>query len=999
MKDQQRKWLCVLICSSLAGTLGHADTVLAQTTSSDANQASAAPDVQQKPLQVIKVTGSLIRSVDIEQAQPVVTITSSDIQRQGFATVGQFLQNLTAASTPDVSKSEPFEGGPDVGGSSIDLRGLGASRTLVLIDGKRMGTSYMGMANLDTIPVSIIDHIDVLADGASAVYGSDAIGGVVNIITKKDFNGAQIDTYEGKYMPHGDGSQGQYGVTFGKSSSRGSILFSAQYQNQDAIDANRRPYSAYPLTDKFPLNGLSSTGANGEYYNPDGTISVLNAGGDPRNINDYHLQVQPTYASNGRVTNAGDTYNYSNQMSLQSATNMKNLFLQGQYNLSDNLSANFSAAFNQDRNTSELGGFPLSTSSLVSLAQPQYNNLMLSAQSYYNPTNADGQTPTDLAFQRYVQELPRLNINKSENFRFSTGLEGYFNLGEHQFSWDAYYYDTRYAGTIMDTGNFYLPHLANALGPSFMASNGTVECGTPGNVIAGCVPLNALAGPGGYTADMLKYIAVDTYERYGSSEKGPQVDVSGEVLTLPAGGVNVALGASHRSVSGYDTPDTPSMQGLTTNLAGQPTSGGYGVNEAYAEVNVPLLKDVPFAQSLSVDVASRFSHYTNFGNTHNNQYKISWKPIDDLLVRASYGSGFRAPTVGDLYGGVTTTYAGYVDPCDVTYGLARYNAKVAKNCANGIGGQPALSQDALNAAGLGSLYTNGFMQEQAPNALVTSPGGSPVYAPFTQGGNPRLRPETSKSAQLGLVYSPSYLPGFNASVDWFSYKVRNVISYISPNEVLYNCYALAIAKDCGLFQRTAADQYQVSGLFMGEENQGYMSAAGYDVNLSYTLPKFSFGEFKLTSQSTYYTRNDYQQYSGTPVTSVNGTGSSWRLRSNFTINWDYHNFGAQWTLRYYSPLKDSCYNPQYSAFACTLPNYYQTGVGVSPMTQIPSVTFNDAQVHWKAPWGGVIALGVNNIFNRVGPYFYGSSGSDSAYSYNASYDYGRFVYLRYSQKF
>lgn len=989
MKDQQRKVLCMLICSSLAGTLGHSDVVMAQATSADTNPSSASSD-SQKTLQVIKVTGSLIRSVDIEQAQPVVTLTSAEIQRQGFATLGQFLQNLTVASNTDISKSDPFEAGPDVGGSYIDLRGLGSSRTLVLIDGKRMGTSFTGMANLDTIPVSIIDHVDVLADGASAVYGSDAIGGVINVITKKDFNGAQIDTYDGKFMPHGDGSQGQYGITFGKSTSRGSILFSAQYQKQDAINADRRSYSDYPLTERFPLNGLGTMGAYGAFYNADGTLSVLNAGGDPRNLSDYHTQVAPTYAADGRVINAGDGYNYSNQTTLQSATSMKNLFLQGQYNISDNLAASFSASVNQDNNTSDLGGFPLSTSSVGSV---------LSAQSYYNPTNADGQTPTDLSFQRYVVELPRININKSENFRFSAGLDGYFHLGDHQFSWDAYYYETRSIGTITDTGNFYLPNLTKALGPSFMVSNGAVECGTADSVIAGCVPLNALAGPSGYTSAMLNYIATDTYERYGSTEKGPQVDVSGEVLQLPAGEVNLALGASHRSVSGYDTPDTNSMNGLTTNLAGQPTRGGYGVNEAYAEVNVPVLKDLPFAQSLSIDVASRFSHYSNFGNTHNNQYKISWKPIDDLLIRGSYGSGFRAPTVGDLYGGISTTYPGYADPCDVTYGLARYNATVAKNCANGVGGQPALSKDALNAAGLGSLYTNGFMQEQSPNLLVTSPGGGPVYEPFTVGGNAKLRPETSKSTQIGFVYSPSYLPGFNASVDWFNYKVRHVISYISANEVLYNCYALSIAADCALFQRTANDQYQVSSLFMGEENQGYMRATGYDVNVSYALPKFSFGDFKLTSQSTYYTRNENQQYDNTPVTSLNGTGSYWRLRSNFTINWDYRNFGAQWTLRYYSPLKDSCYNQQYSAFPCTLPNYYQPGVGVSPMTQIPSVTFNDAQVHWKAPWGGVVALGMNNVFNRKGPYFYGSSGSDSAYSYNASYDYGRFVYLRYSQKF
>ena len=996
MKDQQRKLLCVIIMSSLAGTLGHADVVAAQTA--EVTSTSTATDIQ-GPLDVIKVTGSMIRSVDIEQAQPIVTITAADIQRQGFATLSQVLQNLTSASTPDISKSNPAEAGPDVGGSYIDLRSLGATRTLVLIDGKRIGTSYTGMANLDSIPMSIVDHIDVLADGASAIYGSDAIAGVVNVITRKDFNGAQVDVYEGKFIPHGDGSQGQYGVTFGKSTERGSILFSAQYEKQDAIGAGRRPYSAYPLTDRFPLNGLTSMGAYGQFYNADGSMSVLNTGGDPRNINDYHMMMSPTYAADGRVTDPGDTYNYNRQVTLQSATSMKNLFVQGHYNLSDDLTASFSAGFNQDRNTGSVGGLPLTTFSLTSLQHPEYSNLMLSAQSYYNPTNADGQTPTDLMFQRYVVELPRLNINKSENFRFNVGLDGYFSLGEHQFNWDAYYFDTRYIGSILNTGDFSLPRLANALGPSFMDANGNVECGTPDSVIAGCVPLNVLAGPGGYSAAMLNYVGVNTYERYGSSEKGPQVDVSGEIFQLPAGGVNLAMGLSHRSIHGYDTPDTLSSEGLTTNLAGQPTRGGYNVNEAYAEFNVPVLKDLPLAQVLSVDVASRFSHYSNFGSTHNNQYKITWKPVDDVLVRASYGSGFRAPTVADLYGGVSTTYPGYVDPCDVTYGLARYNSKVAKNCASGIGGQPALSQDALNAAGLGSLYANGFMQEQAPNMPVTSPGAGPVYEPFTQGGNIKLRPETSKSAQLGFVYSPSYLQGFNASVDWFRYKVRNVISYISPDEVLYNCYALSIAADCSRFQRTAADHYQVSGLFMGEENQGYMSTAGYDVGLSYALPKFSFGQFNLKSQSTYYTRNDSQQYSGSPISHNAGLAGNWRLRSNFSIGWDYHNFGAEWTLRYYSPLKQSCYNAQYSAFPCTLPNYYQTGVGTTPMTQVPSVTFNDAQVHWKAPWGAVIAMGVNNVFNRVAPYFYGGNGSDSIYSYNASYDYGRFVYLRYTQKF
>jgi iron complex outermembrane receptor protein len=733
--------------------------------------------------------------------------------------------------------------------------------------------------------------------------------------------------------------------------------------------------------------------------NPNGSTLILNPGGNPLNIDDYHQQVFPTYASNGVVTNPGDTYNYNYQNTLQSSTNMKNLFLQGQYNLRDNLTANFSASYNQQGNTAELGGFPLSTYSIVDPQQPQFTNPVLSAQSYYNPYNAPGQTPQDIYFQRYLVELPRLNINKVNNYRYSVGLEGFFNLGEHLFNWDASYYDTKYTGTILDTGNFYLPNLENALGPSFLGANGVVQCGSPGNVIAGCVPLNALAGPGGYTPAMLNYVLTPGYEHYGSQEKGPQVDISGDIYTLPAGDLTVALGASHRTISGYDTPDVPSAQGLTTNLAGQPTSGSYGVNEAYAEINIPLLKDLPFAQSLDLDVARRFSHYSNFGDTRNNSFKLTWKPFDDLLFRGSYGTGFRAPTVGDLFGGVTTTYPFYNDPCDVTYGLARYNATVAKNCASGIGGQPALSAQALAQAGLGAEYANGFGQEQAPGILVTTPGGGPVYAAFTQGGNPNLKPESSNSAQLGLVYSPSYLTGFNTTVDWFKYKVRNVISDISPDEVLNNCYQLGIVADCALFQRTAADNYQVSSLFSGEENQGYLETSGYDVDFSYTLPKFSFGQFKLDSHSTYITKNNTLQYPGVPVSYNNGLGANWRLRSNFTIAWSYGDFGAQWTLRYYSPVKNSCYNPQDSAFPCTLPNYYEVGVGITPQTQIPSVTFQDAQVYWNAPWHATISLGANNIFNRVGPYFYGSSGTDSGYSYSASYDYGRFVYLRYTQKF
>ena len=373
MKAQQRTLLYVLVCGTFAGAIGHSTIVQAQSTTpstttqasgptpqsasstQSADQASTPDNPQQsKTLKTVTVTGSLIRGVDVEMAQPVVTITSQDIQKQGFATVGQLLANLTSASTPDISKSDPDETSPDVGGTYIDLRNLGAQRTLVLIDGNRMGTSFDGFSNLDTIPVSIVDHIDVLADGASATYGSDAIAGVVNIVTKKDFNGAQVDVYDGKYLPGGDGSQGQYSVIFGKTYDRGSIEVAAQYQKQDAISAADRPYSAYPVTSNYPFNNWAPFGTQGQFL-LNNNYYVLNNGGNPQNINDYHIVQQPTTLPNGVVTNPGDYYNANPENTLLSSTNMKNVFAQGHYDILKNLTANFTASYNEQGNTDEIG--------------------------------------------------------------------------------------------------------------------------------------------------------------------------------------------------------------------------------------------------------------------------------------------------------------------------------------------------------------------------------------------------------------------------------------------------------------------------------------------------------------------------------------------------------------------------------------------------------------------------------------------------------------------
>lgn len=965
------------------------------TKKSDADTADASKAVR---LQQVTVTGSNIRSVDVADAQPVVTITREDIQRQGFATVGQILQNVSSASTPDLSMSAPGDLGPNQGGQFINLRGLGAPRTLVLVDGQRIGAAHGGYTNINVIPVSVIERIDVLANGASAVYGSDAIAGVINIITRKDFNGAEINTYNGMYAPHSDGKQSQYDVTFGKTTSKWGVVFSASYQDQQPVWTSSRGFSSYPWTDRHPYYGQSYVGYQPIITNatfPDGSQHgiVLNPGGNGANLGDYHQIVKPTYGANGDVASLADAGDYTynrdsgHQYMLRTADTTKNLYLDTHYKITDNITARFNAGYNIDRETATAG-----TAALYSgMGGHDDFPSVLSAASYFNPYNQPGMTPQDVTFYRRIAGLTYNSYNDPKNYRYSVGVDGNFGLGDHLFNWDVNYYDSKITGVNTRTGYFNLINAQNALGPSFAGSDGVVHCGTPGNVIAGCVPLNPL---GTITPAMLNYLSINSVEHYGSDEQAASADFGGDLFALPGGQFTFATGVQHRNVSGYDRPDAFAAAGYSTDGAVGPNSGSYSLNEAYAEINAPFLKDLPAIRSLSLDAAIRYSDYSNFGGTTNASFKLTWQPIEDLLIRASYGTGFRAPTVNDLYQGRYNA-GGFTDPCDAVYGPAGYgySAAVAQRCQNGFAGLP----------GVGS----NFRQVDVNGVPVTQVDAAGITESYN-GGNPNLKPETSYNGQVGFVYSPSWLEGFNVTLDYWRYNIRNLITGITNDQVLANCYQFGIESACGQFQRQAGTG-QIINLLNLETNAGWQKTSGYDFTAAYALPKFSFGQFKLSMNGTYVTSFDMLPTIGSAV--VYGTGiasaqtamSVWRLRGNVTLDWSWRDFGASWTMRYFSPLKAPCAFPPpntVSAFPCTLPNYYAPGVGVEPMTQIASVTFDDMQVYWKAPWNGTISLGANNIFNRKGPYIYGGyAGSDTPYNYNASYDIGRFIYVRYQQKF
>ena len=962
-----RQFRRTALAISLGLSLGLMSTgVLAQDA-----QGSQAPDQSQaKELSTVTVTGSRIHSVDVETAQPVFTVTQADIQKTGLVSVGDILANLTVAGAQTFSKASVLTSNPEQGGQYVNIRNLGEQRTLVLVNGKRWASSLAGFTDMSTIPSALIERIDILKDGASSIYGSDAIAGVINIILKDHYTGAEASAYYGQNQA-GDGTKDAYSFTMGTSNEKSSLVFGANYTKEGPIWASKRNDTSYTYGPNHAIDGLSGTGPWGRYrhvsatggatgpnqiINHTGSYDGVGVGEDSRNPANYH-------ASGTNAPN--DYFNPTQQMNLAGSNELKSIFTNGRYDFNEFVSFRATGMYAERDNQRQVAGYPLN--SLTQATNPVYIN----GGSYYNP-----EPGTDLFFYRRTIELPRVTKNNVKSYHFDAGFEGSFDVGSRVWNWDVGTNYNKYDVVEYGSGNLNLPNLKQALGPSFLNAAGQVQCGTAANPIAftQCVPFDILGGPSASTPQALAYINSLSQSTLQSVSKEYTANITGGLFDLPAGEVAFAAGYEHRKISGFDLPDQLSASGKTTDLAAGATYGKYTTNEAYVELNVPLLRDLPGAKLLSIDVASRYAHYSNFGSTTNNKYSFQWKPIDDLMMRGTYAEGFRAPTLDDVSGGGSQTFDFYTDPCDTKFGAAATNAGVAAKCA---------------AQGLPANFRQ----------LATT--GLPISAPNTQGttafnagvGNADLTPEKSVSKTAGIVYSPQWVPGLDVSADWYNIKITNVITGISANYVLNQCYLANSATYCGQFGRDPGTG-QVVGLNRGNINQGMLSTEGWDFGAHYRLPEFGYGKFTVNLDANYLSAYDTQSTSDADVVGYAGQWSLPRWRANAGVDWSLGDFGASWGMRYYGAFRDACWEADVE---CNQPNYEGKNWGTGANRK-GAIVFHDVSARYNTPWNGTIQAGVNNVFGKKRPITYTVSNSNAAY-YDPALDIDRYFFVRYTQKF
>jgi iron complex outermembrane receptor protein len=952
-----------------------------------AAQAQETPDT--KTLDAVTVTGTRIKKAEVESQVPVQILTREDIDRSGLTSLGDLVQELTSAGSALNTKFNssgnfgfsPNGDGVGAGSAQVDLRHLGSKRVLILVDGLRWvnesSASGVGAStDLNTIPMALVERIEVLQDGASALYGSDAIAGVVNIITRKTFDGGQVSAQYGVFG-EGDGETKSIDLAWGWNTDRSNLFLGLSWVDQEAIFSKDRAQSSFPV----PGTGLafaSSATPNGRFifFSP-----VQGSGCGPLTDHDND-PLTPVMSFCNITTPNGSTYpngvnfgtdfigfsranrfNFSQYNLLLTPSERLGLFGQYRFNISDNLQWYVKALANRRESVNQAAPEPIFLGPDAGTGNPYADNITISALNPFNPFGFDlNSSNLILVGRRPVEGGPRVFEQDVDTHYLATGLSGAFGA-DHQFLWDANIAWSRNQADQTNYGSYNIRNINLALGdPAACAA------------VAGCTPLNIFDGPGSITPAMLAWIQPVLHDESTNELFLASANVSGDWFDMPAGKLAFAAGVEHRRYKGSYTPDPINYvqvaPGVVENwyngVPSLPTSGDYNVSELYFEVNAPLI-DNGEGHKLDVSVAGRYSDYSTFGSEFTPKLGLRWQLDEDFVLRATFAEGFRAPSIGELYGSASRADLVLVDPCLI-----------------GVDGSAPTGNPA-NCAALG--VEPGDTQSNPQISVAT-------------GGNPDLDPETARSFTGGFIWSPSFFADrawsdkIDLEVTYYRHDIEGAIQAIDAQTQLDLCVATLEEQFCDGITRSSVGS--INGFANRLTNLGSIKTSGVDANLFWTLPETVLGQFKVAWHNTIV--GEYravgaagQEQPRAPGIEVNDSGiPEWT--SNVMVDWKRKNWYGSWTVRHISELTEQCGD------ATGFPGVCSNDADGTNLLR--ATTFNDMQLGYHMEWmkGFDITAGINNIFDTDPPICL----SCSLNGYDAStYDApgSRFYYLRMSAKF
>jgi outer membrane receptor protein involved in Fe transport len=960
---------------------------------------AAAADAANGEVSELVVTGTRIPSPNLTSIAPITTVGNADIKAQGVTRIEDLTNSLPQVFAGQGSSINNAANGT----ATVNLRNLGAARTLVLIDGRRAQPTP---ADLNFIPSALVQRVDVLTGGASATYGADAVAGVVNFIMLKNFEGVRIDAeYNGyqhnntnstgqnallaaqktgvvpsefalpqKSLFEGEGSQVSLILGANAPDGKGNITAYATYRQNNPILQADRDFSA--CTFASTPTGFTCSGSGTSFPARVGNFTV-----DPTTFN----TLRPRDANN-------DVFNFGPTNFFVRPDERYSLGAFARYQIAPWAEAYMDTMFLDDTSTEQIaaGGIFAGTHT-INCANP-----FLSAQEAGKLPAVGGGTcasnPTGLFTGTVARRLlpnegtGRLTTFRHEDYRIVLGLRG--DLGK-AWNYDGYMLFNSVQDNNRQSGNFNLARENQALN-AVPGPNGPV-CAAGAD--PGCVPINIFTSPT-ISAAAANFLQAPSFSNSNTQERVVSLAFTGKLgdygVKSPwaSEGVGVAFGAEYRREHLDSSADFLSTNGLVdgNGAANPPVSGSFDVYELFGEARVPLINDMPFAKSVSLELGYRFSDYSSVGNT--NTYKVAgeWEVIDGLRLRGGYNRAVRAPNINELFNPQNVVLDGNQDPCA---GLTAGNPLVA-TCANVF-----------------------HLTTQQVLGIEKNPANQ--YNGLT-GGNPNLKPELSDTYTGGAVWQPSFAPGLSMSVDYFNIHVQQFISGLGENLILNQCVNTGNPTFCSLVHRDAQGSLFLSNQGFVQDtslNTGSLKTTGVDVNLEYhtDLSAIGLGENGSVSAKLIGTWLDTLQTQPLPGgasfdckglygLTCGEPAPEWRHTSRVTWNTPYSygdwlkqiSFSAQW--RYFAKVTLDAFeaNPQLNnarnAFAIE-----QT---------LPSESYIDLTANFTVHNNLNFRVGVNNVFDKDPP-LVGTNcaaGVCSGNTFPQVYDaLGRFVFVGLSADF
>jgi outer membrane receptor protein involved in Fe transport len=924
---------------------------------------ASAQQGEQTEIEEIVVTGSHIKRDTFNYSTPVTVLDNVEISSTGTTNLGDLLQTLPQSiSTFNNANTAFFT--TYSGLSLTDLRYLGTARTLVLVNGRRFvsGTPPGGGygVDLNSIPTAIIDRIEVLTGGASAVYGSDAVAGVVNIITRTDFEGIDLDVQVGAST---EGDKNKQDITFtvgGEFGQGGFAVASVGFSDDEPLRSRERePSSLDRVYSDEDGDGYGETAVFlGSSYPPQGRLTTP-AG------NSWNGTGTAFEFSDGINNIPADNFNRAAYRTIFNPVERYFAAANASYPLSDRLNAFTELNWSNVATDSEIEPFALSINDDIYQFSRGGNQGLDVASNLMMPdllkTNllADGVTNTNqLGTNSWVRRLiefgPRASQVDRTTSRAVAGLD--FAMTD---DWDVEFY-AQYGRTEQNqenTGQINTERAAYALDVELAPDGVTLQCVNELARIQGCAPFNPF-GEGTITPEAVRYLHAPGNLKTVVTQKILHLGISGDTgWELPGGSVAVAGGVEYREEAGSEINPGFNQTGIGGGNATAPTDGEFDVTEAYAEVSLPILS------RLILDGAVRYGDYSTVDG--QTTWKVGFdSPItDSFRLRGTYSESVRAPNIADLYAGAGETFANVNDPCDGVDNTT--TGQIADNCRS-----IQVIQDRINDQGAFILTQP---EKQGTGGFI--------------GGNEFVNEETAESYTLGIVWQPEFLESFSAAIDYYNIEIDDGIATTSRNTVLQRCYDVAVADfdpTCGPGLapggRARRDARPGAGALIGVDsgtsNENRFETEGLDIELAYAQ-EFGPGLFNATLVWNQLLKWDEIGIFTGDLDDNKGEILTPDARASFNMQYAWNNWAAYWRMRYWSSAKDSNTPELFNENDC----FCSEGLAPSA-NEVDAYVYHDMSISYQTgPY--TVRLGLINAFDEEPPMLpqftqYGVTGVNTA---------------------